>query len=201
MSSYPESVERLIAEFERMPGIGRRTAERMAQHVLRIPQEDALRLAEAIRKVKERVKPCGICFNMAETDPCHICSDPSRDRSSICVVEQPGDLVAIEETGCFRGLYHVLYGTISPLDGVGPEDLTIEALAQRAAKDRVSEIILATNPDIEGDGTSLYITKALEGTGAKVTRIASGVARGGAIDRSSKGALAESLRRRVGAGS
>ncbi len=196
MPSYPESVASLIAEFERMPGIGRRTAERLAQHVLRIPSEDALRLAEAIRKVKERVRPCAVCFNMAEADPCHICGDPLRDPSLICVVEQPKDLVAIEETGTYRGLYHVLYGTISPLDGVGPEDLTIDALAARAAKGGVSEVILALNPDIEGDGTSLYIAKKLEKTRVKVTRISSGVARGSAIDRSSKSALSESLRLR-----
>lgn len=200
MSSYPESVERLIGEFERMPGIGRRTAERMVQHVLRSPAEDAIRLAEAVRKVKELVRPCGVCFNMADTDPCRICSDPGRDASLVCVVEQPGDMAAIEDAGAYRGLYHVLYGTISPLDGVGPEDLTIEALVRRARSGAVSEVILATNPDIEGDGTSLYITRELDGTGVAVTRIASGVARGGSIDRSSKGALAEALRRRAGAG-
>jgi recombination protein RecR len=194
--AYPESVLRLIKEFGHMPGIGSRTAERLAQYVLRLSADEARRLAQAVTDVKERVRPCSICFNMTDTDPCRLCADPGRDRSRICVVEQPRDVVAFEETGAYRGLYHVLYGTISPLDGVGPEDLTIDALAERVRTGEVTEVILALNPDIEGDGTSLFVEKRLKDTGAKVTRIATGIARGTAIDRASKGALAEALRRR-----
>jgi recombination protein RecR len=201
VASHPESVSRLIDAFSRMPGIGARTAERLAQYILRIPEAEALELAEAVRLVKSRVRPCGVCFNMSDRDPCHICADPTRDAATVCVVEQPRDLVAIEETGAYRGLYHVLYGTISPLDGMGPEDLTLEALSDRVARGTVREVILATNPDIEGDGTALFIEKSLRGRGGvKVSRIASGIARGGAIERSSKGALAEALRQRRGLG-
>lgn len=196
MTSHPDSVQRLMQELRGLPGIGTRTAERLAQHILRQPREDALRLAEAIRDVKDRVRPCSRCFHMSDADPCPICADPRRETDRICVVEHPRDLTAVEETGAYRGLYHVLYGTLSPLDGVGPEDLTLEALLARVTRGGVAEVILATNPDIEGDGTSLYIQRMLAPTGVRVTRIASGVARGASLDRSSKGALAEALRRR-----
>jgi len=185
-----------MAELGRMPGIGSRTAERLAQHILRLSREDAMRLSEAIRKVKDQIKPCSRCFNMSDADPCHICSNPRRDPTLLCVVEQPRDLVAVEETGAYNGLYHVLYGTLSPLDGVGPEDLTLDALLHRVEAKGVDEVILATNPDIEGDGTSLYIERLIADKGVRITRIASGVARGTTIDHSSKAALAESLRRR-----
>src|SRR5262249_8546834 len=154
---YGESFTRLKEEFAKMPGIGTKSAERLAYHVLQTSPEDAMKLAYAIRDVKKNVRACSTCHNVTESDPCAICSDPGRDRSVICVVEQPRDLFAIERTGEYRGVYHVLQGRISPLEGVDSSQLTIDGLLERTKASGVGEVILATNPDLEGDGTALFL--------------------------------------------
>lgn len=155
MSTYVPAVEDLISELSKLPGIGKKTAARLAFHILRSPQEDAQALARSIFRVKERIGLCRVCFNIAEGDLCAICRSPQRDHSLLCVVEEPNDLMAIEAAGVFRGVYHVLHGVISPLDGVGPRELKIEELLQRLKRGGVAEVIVATNPTIEGDTTSL----------------------------------------------
>jgi recombination protein RecR len=180
-------------ELAKMPGIGQKTAERLAYYVLRASDEEALRLADAIREVKQNVKSCSVCFNMAESDPCAVCQDARRERSLICVVEQPKDLIALEKTGQFNGLYHVLLGRIAPLEGLDPEHLTITKLVERVKHDAVKEVILATNPNQEGDATALYIAKALSGLGVKVTRIARGVPAGSYLEYASATILADAL--------
>lgn len=192
---YSEVVETLIAELSTLPGVGRRTAERLAYHILRQPSEDAMRLAQSIRDVKRRIHPCSECGNLDESDPCAICSDPRRDRTTILVVETPKDLAAIERSGAYRGLYHVLGGRIAPLDGVGPEDLGIEDLMKRldASGSTVKEVILGTNPDMEGDGTALYVRKCLARKGVPVTRIARGIPTGSSIEYSSTPVLIDAI--------
>src|SRR5882757_8366449 len=157
MASYTQSIQNLMNELSRLPGIGMRSAERIAFHLLKEKPEDAMKLADAIRDVKTRIKHCSVCYNLTESDPCSICSDPSRDQSLVCVVEQPKDLLALESTGLYNGVYHVLLGRISPLEGIGPEDLTIDRLLTRLASGQVREIIMGTNPTMEGDGTALHI--------------------------------------------
>jgi recombination protein RecR len=158
-----ESVTKLVDEFAKLPGIGKKSAERLAYHILRVHQTEALALADAIRNVKENVRYCRTCYNLTEQEECEICRDPRRDRSQLCVVEQPRDLIALEQPGTYRGLYHVLLGRIAPLDGVSPEQLTIEALVKRASAPEVREVIMATNPTLEGDGTALFISNLLAG--------------------------------------
>jgi recombination protein RecR len=192
-AAYPEPVRRLIGEFGRMPGIGPRTAERLAQYVLRIPKEEAAGLARALRDVKERVRCCRRCFNLTEAELCAVCADPGRDAGLLCVVEQVRDLAAIEASATYRGLYHVLTGTLSPLEGVGPEDLTLEALSSRVKAGGVREVIVATNPTLEGDGTAMAVRAALEGLGVPVSRIATGVPSGSFLEHSSRGTLADAL--------
>ena len=174
---YSEPVERLLSELNRLPGVGQRTAERLAYHILRQPPEEAIKLAIAIRDVKKLIRPCSTCGNLDEADPCAICSDPARDATLVLVVETPKDLAAIERTGAYRGVYHVLGGRIAPLDGMGADDLRVAELVERV-RAGVAEVILATNPDLEGDGTALYLQEALRGAGAKVTRIAKGIPTG-----------------------
>src|SRR5881227_3534520 len=157
MSSYTQSLQNLMSQLSRLPGIGARSAERIAFHLLKQNPEDALQLADAIRDVKTRIKHCSICYNLTESDPCSICSDPSRDQGVVCVVEQPKDLLALEATGLYRGSYHVLLGRISPLEDMEPGDLTIEPLMHRLESGAVREVIMGTNPTMEGDGTALYI--------------------------------------------
>src|SRR5207253_5903970 len=157
MSSYTQSVQSLINELARLPGIGMRSAERIAFHLLKQRPDEAMKLADAIRDVKTRIRNCSICFNLTESDPCAICSDPSRDQGLVCVVEQPKDLLALEATGLYRGVYHVLLGRISPLEGIEPGDLTIDPLLDRVASGSVRELIMGTNPTMEGDGTALFI--------------------------------------------
>jgi recombination protein RecR len=197
MAGYSASLERLKSEFARLPGIGERTAERLAYHILRSDSASALALAEAIREVKTRIRPCSVCFNLDEQDPCAVCRDASRDRSRICVVEQPKDLVSIEQTGSYRGLYHVLMGQIAPLEDRGPEDLTLEALRQRVADGGVEEVILATNPTLEGDGTALHIQQMLAEVEVKITRLARGLPAGAQIEYASTAILSDALKGRT----
>ena len=196
MGQYAETIERLMEEFGKLPGIGARTAERLAFHILKAEGEEAMALARAIRDVKTKIRPCRQCFNLSEAELCNICSDERRDRSVVCVVEQPKDLLSIESTGVFRGLYHVLMGHIAPLEGVEPEDLTIDALLERVRSGGVKEVILATNPNVAGDGTSLHITSLLEPLNVKVTRLARGLPSGGQIEYASKSILADALTER-----
>jgi len=172
----------LIEAFARLPGIGEKSAERLAYHILKEPSESALSLAEEIRRVKEDLRQCVDCFSIARDERCEICADPSRDRESICVVEQPKDLLAIERSGAYRGLYHVLGGSFSPLESRGADDLTVVRLLERVGAGGVREVILATNPDFEGDGTALLLEESLAGTGIPVTRLARGLPSGGQIE-------------------
>ncbi|MGZ5340700.1 MAG: recombination mediator RecR, partial [Solirubrobacterales bacterium] len=168
---YAGPVSRLIAELSRLPGIGQRTAQRLAFHILRAEDDEALALADAIREVKEKVGLCEVCFNLAEGPRCRICEDTRRERAQICVVEEPADVIPIERTGEYRGLYHVLGGALSPIDGIDPEDLKIGELIERAGDDEVTEVVLATNPTTTGEATALHIAEALRGK-ASVTRLA-----------------------------
>jgi recombination protein RecR len=172
--SLPLPIARLVDELQRLPGIGPKSAQRLAFHVLKTPREDADRLVEAIRDVKERVTYCSVCSNITDVDPCVYCGDPDRDRHTMCVVEEPQNVGAIEKTHDFKGLYHVLMGAISPLQGVGPDDLKIKELLARVTNG-VSEVILATNPNVEGETTAIYLARLLKPLGVKVTRIAMGL--------------------------
>ena len=171
----PESLQQLIDQFKRLPGIGGKSAQRLAFHVLRTPREDAERLCDAIRQVKDRVTYCTICNNITDIDPCGVCADEGRDRRSICVVEEPQNVNVIEKTGGHRGTYHVLMGAISPLSGVGPDDLKIKSLLARIGEGGADEIILATNPTVEGEATAIYLARLLKPLGVRVTRIAMGI--------------------------
>src|SRR4030042_5220944 len=168
-------VVRLIQEFHKLPGIGPKSAQRLTYYLLRAPQEEAQALAQAILEVKEKIVFCSVCGNVTDTDPCLICTDSQRDRSLICVVEEPLDILALERSGSYHGLYHVLHGVISPLDGVGPEDLKVEELLGRLKGGGVSEVILATNPNLEGEATSMYLNRLLRPLGLRVTRLARGL--------------------------
>lgn len=167
--------ERCVGELSRLPGIGRKTAARLALHILKADSEQVKNLAESLIELKEKTVFCKICGNMSETETCHICTDSYRNSAQICVVEEAKDIFILEATGFYRGLYHVLGGRISPLDGVGPEDLTIDSLIKRASHTNITEVILATNPDIEGETTAIYLSKILKKHNVKVTKIASGV--------------------------
>jgi len=196
MSGYSQTIQRLMAELGKLPGIGARTAERLAFHILKSGDEEAFALAQAIRDVKANVRPCKRCFNLAEGELCAICGDPRRERDTICVVEQPKDLLALESTGIYRGVYHVLMGHIAPLEGVEPEDLTLDALVRRVKAGGVKEVILATNPTVAGDGTALRIVSLLEGEGVKITRLARGLPTGGQIEYANKSILSDALSQR-----
>jgi recombination protein RecR len=193
MAQVTESVVRLIDEFAKLPGIGRKSAERLAYHILRVPKPEALGLAEAIRHVRENVRYCKTCFNLAEGEQCGLCSDPRRDQTLLCIVEQPRDLMALEQAGVFRGLYHVLLGRIAPLDGVGPDSLTIDVLVNRVRQGQFREIIMATNPTVEGDGTALYISNLLADLPVSITRLARGVTSGSILEYTNKEILADAL--------
>lgn len=193
MNAYPQSVIKLISEFGKMPGIGQKTAERLACHILKLTVEEAMQLAYAIRDVKKLVRTCSVCFNISENDPCHICSDTSRDRTTICVVEQLADFLTIEKTGKYRGLYHVLQGHISPLEGIHPESLTIEKLLQRVKADHTKEVLLATNLNMEGDATALYIHKQLRNLGVRVTRLARGLPTGSYLEYANTAIVADAI--------
>lgn len=193
MTLLTESVTKLVDEFAKLPGIGKKSAERLAYHVLRIHKNEALALADAIRNVKENVRYCRTCYNLAEGEECAICRDPRRDRTLLCVVEQPRDLMALEQAGSFRGLYHVLLGRIAPLEGVGPDQLTIAAVVERARTGSFREIIMGTNPTLEGDGTALYIANQLEGLPVEITRLARGITTGSVLEFANKEILADAL--------
>lgn len=193
MTQVSDSVARVINEFAKLPGIGRKSAERLAYHILRVHKTEALGLADAIRDVRENVHYCKKCYNLAEGEVCTICQDPKRDQSLLCIVEQPRDLMALEQSGVFRGLYHVLLGRIAPLEGVGPEQLTVDALIDRVRSGQFREIIMATNPTVEGDGTSLYISNQLAETGVAITRLARGITTGSILEYTNKEILADAL--------
>jgi recombination protein RecR len=196
MGTYSRTIERLIAELGRLPGIGRRSAERIAFHILKAAREEAFSLAEAIRDVKTKIRPCKRCFNLAEGELCEICADPRRDASILCVVEQPKDLLALESTGAYRGVYHVLMGHVAPVEGIEPEDLTIQALVERVRAGGVGEVILATNPDVAGDSTALHVAGALKGVGVKITRLARGLPAGGQIEYANTSILTDAISQR-----
>jgi len=195
-SGYTETVNKLIEELGRLPGIGPKTAERLAFYILKSTPEKALALANAISDVKTKIKQCKICFNFSETELCPICSDTRRDKSHICVVEQPKDVILLEKTGQCKWVYHVLGGHIAPLDGIEPRDLTIDKLVERVKAGGIQEIIMATNPNMIGDGTSLYISSLLKGTGVKITRLARGLATGTTIEYANSRMLSDAINSR-----
>jgi recombination protein RecR len=189
---YPQPINRLVAELSKLPGIGQRTAQRLAFHILRSDDDDAAALAGAIREVKEKVGLCEVCFNLAEGPRCEVCEDPRRDRSVICVVEQPADVIPIERTHEFRGLYHVLGGALSPIDGIDPEDLRISELADRVREGEVEEIVLATNPTTTGEATAHHLAGLLRGN-ARITRLASGLPVGADLEHADEVTLGRAL--------
>ena len=188
-----ESVTNLIDQFAKLPGIGKKSAERLAYHVLRSQPAEAIALADSIRQVKENVHHCKTCSNLAEQETCEICRDPSRDESLLCVVEQPRDLIALEQAGAFRGVYHVLLGRIAPLEGIGPEDLTIEALISRVRSGTIKEVIMGTNPTLEGDGTALYLSSRLADLPVEITRLARGITNGSVLEFANREVLADAI--------
>lgn len=190
---YTESLNKLIEEFERLPGIGPKTAERLAFYILKAEPKEAMALAEAIRDVKDKIKHCQICYNLSEEAICQICSDQRRDKSLICVVEQSKDIINLEKTGACKWLYHVLGGHIAPLEGIEPGDLTIEQLVKRVREGDVTEVIMATNPNMAGDGTTLYISSLLRTTGVKITRLARGLPTGSTIEYASGKILTDAI--------
>jgi len=182
MAYYPEPVARLIEALQRLPGIGPKTAQRLAFFLLKRPSDEVTALADSITQLKARIVNCRVCFNVTEDDPCRICSDPARNTRALCVVEEPNDLLAIERTGEFRGRYHVLLGALSPLDGIGPEDLKVRELLSRLEQEPVDEIILATNPSVEGEATAIFLGKLLKPFTTRITRIARGLPVGGDLE-------------------
>ena len=195
-SGLPKPVSRLIDELSKLPGIGEKNATRLAFHILRSKDEYTIRLAQAIVDTKKNVKSCGTCFNISSEDPCDICTEPSRERDTICIVEEPLDLIAVEKSRVFSGLYHVLNGVIAPLEGIGPEDLTIGPLIKRLKDNKFKEIIIATNPSVEGEATSLYIARLVKPLGVKVSRIAHGIPMGGDIEYTDELTIGKALRDR-----
>lgn len=212
-----ETVESLVEQFTKLPTIGRKTAQRLASYVLKMPREEVVSLAKALVAVKDRVKPCPLCFNVTDTPLCHVCANPRRDPHTVCVVEEPNDVMALERTGEYRGVYHVLGGAISPLDGIGPEDLRIRELTARVAGDvigpadvlaqatgfengqapKVDEVILAMNPNVEGDTTAHYLSLLLKPFGVRVTRIARGLPIGGDLEYADEATLSRALEGRM----
>ncbi len=180
--SLPASLQELVDQFKRLPGVGAKSAQRLAFHVLRTPREDTERLCQAIRDVKDRVTYCTTCNNITDTDPCLMCGDETRDHRVICVVEEPQNVNVVDRTGGFKGVFHVLMGAISPLQGVGPDDLKIKGLLARIGVDGVDEVILATNPTVEGEATAIYLARLLKPLGIRVTRIATGIPVGSDLD-------------------
>lgn len=193
MAQLAQTVSAVMEQLARLPGIGRKSAERLTYHLLRIPESEALALADAIRNVRKNVRYCKTCFNLAEQDECDICRDPKRDPHLLCIVEQPRDLMALEQSGTYRGLYHVLLGRIAPLEMIGPEQLTLDQLVQRVHRGEFHEIILATNPTVEGDGTALHISNLLQGYQIKLTKLARGITTGSILEHTNKEILADAL--------
>ena len=196
MSYYIEPIARLINELSRLPGIGNKTAQRLAFHIINMPEDHVKSLAKAIDEVKGQIKYCGICGNISEEDTCAICKSPVRDSSVICVVEDARDVIAMERAREFKGLYHVLNGTISPMDGVGPDDIRIKELLQRVNDDALKEVIMATNPNIEGEATAVYISRLLKPMGIKTTRIAHGLPVGGDLEYADQVTISKALQGR-----
>ncbi len=182
MRQYPKPLARLINEMSKLPGIGSKTAQRLAFYILSLEDKEAEQLAQSILTAKREMRYCSVCGNLTDTDPCSICSDPSRDETEICVVESPKDVMAMERIREFNGLYHVLHGVISPMDGVGPEDINLMSLLKRLQSSDVKELIIATNPNIEGEATAMYIARLIKPSGIKVTRIAHGIPVGGDLE-------------------
>lgn len=193
MDVTPRSVTRLIEEFHRLPGIGPKTAQRLTFFLLRAPREQAEQLADSIKDLRTRITSCSICCNISEHDPCDICSDDSRDHAQICVVEEPLDMVALERTRQYKGVYHVLHGAISPVEGIGPEDLRIRELLNRLRGDNVKEVLLATNPNIEGEATAMYLERLVKPMGIRLTRLARGLPVGGDLEYADEVTLARAL--------
>ena len=191
-----ESVEQLVEEFAQLPGIGRKTAQRLALFILKLPREKVAAFAQALINIKDKVRYCSICSNITESDPCYICSSPQRTRGIICVVEEPRDVMAIEKTNEFHGLYHVLGGALSPLDNIGPEDLKVKELLARITDD-IEEIILAMNPNVEGEATTIYLSRLLKPLSVKVTRIARGLPIGGDLEFADEATLSRALEGRI----
>ena len=179
MSYYPASIQNLIKNISRLPGIGEKTAERLAMHILRAPRREVEQLSGSLREIKDKVRLCSMCFALSDTDVCNICTDRTRTSSILCVVEQPADMVAIEKSGSFSGLYHILQGVLSPMNGIGPDKIRIKELIARIAQGQVKEVVLATSTNVEGEATANYIAERLENYGVKATRIATGVPMGG----------------------
>ena len=193
MSYYSPSIEKLIESFERLPSIGHKTAVRLAFHMLDLSKEETDEFINSIINAKEKLKYCSNCYNISDTDPCQICSSPKRDNSIICVVEDVRDVMAMERTHEFKGVYHVLHGTISPMNGIGPEDIKIKELLNRIANNDIKEIIIATNPRVEGEATAIYLSKIIKPLGIKVTRIAHGIPVGGDLEYTDEVTLSKAL--------
>jgi len=195
LAGTPRSLERLTAEFQRLPGIGSKSAARLAYYLLRSSDEEAERLAAAIREARAAVRRCSTCNTLTEEDPCEICADPQRDASLLCVVEEPGNLAAIEKTREYRGRYHVLWGALSPLKGIGPDEIDVAGLVGRVTPE-VREVVIATNPNVEGEATALYLARRLKASGVRITRIAFGLPVGGDIEYADEVTMARSLENR-----
>lgn len=193
MSEQNGAVADLVDQLSRLPGIGRKSAERLAFHLLRVSENEAMALSEAIRRVRQDVRYCEVCFNLSESEMCKLCGDRSRDQTKLCIVEQPRDLMSLEQAGVFRGLYHVLLGRIAPLDGIGPDQLTIDPLVERVRTGNFSEVIMATNPTVEGDGTSLYISNLLSEFPVEITRLARGITAGSVLEYANREIIADAL--------
>ncbi len=193
MAGNAGAVSDLVEQLGRLPGVGRKSAERLAFHLLRVHQQEALALADAIRRVRQEVRYCSVCFNLAEAETCALCADPNRDPSLLCVVEQPRDLMSLEQSAAFKGMYHVLLGRISPLEGIGPDQLTIEPLVDRVRTGNFTEVIMATNPTVEGDGTSLYISNRLAEFPVRITRLARGITAGSVLEYANREMIADAL--------
>ena len=193
MKNYAKPLSRLISELSKLPGIGSKSAQRLAFHILSLRNEEALAIADAITDAKLKMKYCSVCANLTDTDPCMICADPERDKGIICVVESPKDVSAFERVREFRGLYHVLHGAISPMDGIGPEDINLKQLIIRLQQNDVREVIMATNPNIEGEATAMYAARLIKPAGIKVTRIAHGVPVGGELEYADEVTLSKAM--------
>lgn len=197
MDYYVSPLQNLIDEFRKLPGIGNKTAQRLAYHVLNLPEEKAAKFANAIIDAKKKITYCKICQNFSDRDECSVCSNPARDKGVICVVENPKDVIQMEKTNEFKGVYHVLHGAISPMDNIGPDDIKIKELMSRIASGEVREVIMATNPNLEGETTAMYISKLVKPFGVKVTRIAHGVPVGGELEFADEITLAKALQWRI----
>ena len=191
--STPEPIQRLIEAFHRLPGIGPKSAQRLAYHILRTSEQEATALADSVMDVKRRIRLCSVCLNITEQDPCGYCSDDRRDQAVVCVVEQPLDVLAIERSGGYRGQYHVLHGVLNPMDGVGPEDIHVRELVLRLQDGQIQEVIMATNPSLEGEATAMYIQRLVSPAGVKVTRLARGLPSGADLEYTDDVTLARAL--------